>query len=218
MTKASRSRRAQPAFDPSELEDLILTPAVGSGVGSHLVNLSGAPPAPPEAAAPVHLTTVDRPEPATVVEAPKAAEAAAARPVALWLTEAGEPIPAARVQPIRSAGDVLNSAEGSVYSILWGAAEEEAGGSGDAFRVTQAGYDALMKRSRLSKKTIQRTVDRLIDKGFLEIHTPADIYRRTSTVYRVYSFGAVLERQAARGRTHMAKIGPGFVYVRRFAD
>src|SRR5579862_2738276 len=36
MARASRSKT--PEFDPSELEDLILTPAVGSGVGSHLLD------------------------------------------------------------------------------------------------------------------------------------------------------------------------------------
>ena len=38
MPKGSRSNRRQPAFDPSELEDLIFTPAVGTGVGSHLID------------------------------------------------------------------------------------------------------------------------------------------------------------------------------------
>src|SRR5690242_2921708 len=42
MAKASRSKPASgrtklPEFDPSELDDLIFTPAVGSGVGSHLL-------------------------------------------------------------------------------------------------------------------------------------------------------------------------------------
>jgi hypothetical protein len=37
MAKASRSSKKQPAFDANELADLIFSPAVGSGVGSHLV-------------------------------------------------------------------------------------------------------------------------------------------------------------------------------------
>jgi hypothetical protein len=61
-------------------------------------------------------------------------------------------------------------------------------------------------------------VDRLIDKGFIAIEKPADIYLRSSTVYRVFAYRAVLERQAQRGRFHVAKIGPGFVYVREVAD
>jgi hypothetical protein len=55
----------------------------------------------------------------------------------------------------------------------------------EPYRITQAGYDFLMKRTRLSTKTIQRIVDRLIDKGFIDIHEPADIYHRTSTVPRL---------------------------------
>src|ERR1700689_266071 len=37
MARASRSNKKQPAFDPSELQDLIFSPAVGTGVGSHLL-------------------------------------------------------------------------------------------------------------------------------------------------------------------------------------
>ena len=46
MPKGSRSNRRQPAFDPSELEDLIFTPAVGTGVGSHLIDRAIHFPAP----------------------------------------------------------------------------------------------------------------------------------------------------------------------------
>jgi predicted transcriptional regulator len=118
------------------------------------------------------------------------------------------------VKRIRLAQDVLNSAEESVYDTLWsvkGAERDE----GDA-RIVQAGYHYLMKRTRLSKKTIQRIVDRLIDKGFIAIERPADIYTRTSTVYRVFGYRAVLDRQARKGRLHVVKIGPGFLYAHPF--
>jgi hypothetical protein len=153
-------------------------------------------------------------EPPTVVETP---------PVSLWLTESGELVPASRVKRIRLAQDVLSPAEESVYDTLWGvrssaaltpASREER----ESYRIVQAGYDFLMKRTRLSKKTIQRIIDRLIDKSFIAIEKPADIYQRSSTVYRVFAYRAVLERQAQRGRFHVAKIGPGFVYVREVAD
>ena len=45
MAKASRSKK-QPEFDAHELDDLIFSPAVGSGVGSHL--LSKGEPDPPK--------------------------------------------------------------------------------------------------------------------------------------------------------------------------
>jgi hypothetical protein len=45
------------------------------------------------------------------------------------------------------------------------------------------------------------------------LRSPPDIYLRTSTVYRVFGERRILERQAARGRFHVVKIGPGFLYV-----
>jgi predicted transcriptional regulator len=274
MAKASRSRTKIPEFDPSELEDLILTPAVGSGVGSHLLHQMERPEdscqEPPDKPEPGDQTTVDmstvgetksptvdsttaevdnqqylKPfiEVATVVSSelntvvesdePTVAEPATAAmkatvdtatvarsiPVSLWLTESGEIVPASRVKRIRLAQDVLSPAEESVYDTLWGVKstpvfKEER----ESYRIVQAGYDFLMKRTRLSKKTVQRIVDRLMDKGFIAIEKPADIYLRSSTVYRVFAYRAVLDRQAQKGRFHVAKIGPGFVYVREVAD
>jgi hypothetical protein len=112
------------------------------------------------------------------------------------------------------AQDVLNAAEESVYDTLWNT-KNAMRGAGDAYRISQAGYDYLMKRTRLSKKTIQRIIDRLQEKDFISIETPADIYHRTSTTYRVFSYRSVLERQAARGRLHSVKIGPGFVFAQQ---
>src|SRR6516165_2497266 len=40
MPRGSQSSRKQPAFDPRELEDLIFSPAVGTGVSSHLLDTS----------------------------------------------------------------------------------------------------------------------------------------------------------------------------------
>jgi hypothetical protein len=61
-------------------------------------------------------------------------------------------------------------------------------------------------------------VDKLIDKDFIKIEQPADIYQRTSTVYRVYAYKTVLERHLLRDRTHVAKIGPGFSYVQPLSE
>ena len=80
-------------------------------------------------------------------------------------------------------------------------------------RSIQAGYDFLSKGTGFSRKTIQRTIDRLIAKHYIEIETPADIYRRTATVYRVFGTDAVLDRLARRDCTHVAKIGPGVAFV-----
>ena len=132
----------------------------------------------------------------------------------LWVTEDGALVAQSRVKRIRIAQDVINSAEESVYDTLWNTKSYPSEqGSGDSSRVVQAGYDYLMKRTRLSKKTVQRIIDRLINKDFIAIEHPADIYRRLPTVYRVFDYRAVLFRHSTKGRTHVAKIGPGFTYA-----
>jgi DNA-binding MarR family transcriptional regulator len=75
-----------------------------------------------------------------------------------------------------------------------------------------------MKQTGLSKKTVQRVIDKLIDKDFITIETPADIYRRTATVYRVRRQEAILASHEGKQRRHVAKVGPGKVYVRPFAN
>jgi len=240
MTKPSRSKKSQPEFDPGELEDLIFTPAVGSGVGSHLlttvdasdettvvdagevteikelINLStvGVAPTADELATVAELTTVGALETATVVNTPTIVRS---EPIPIWVTEEGELVPASRVKRIRLAQDVLNSAEESVYDTLW-TAKTAVREESDAARLVQAGYDYLMKRTRTSKKTIQRIVAKLIDKGFIAVERPADIYQRTATVYRVFSYRLVLERQAAQGRLYVVKIGPGLLYAHPAAE
>jgi len=197
MAKPSRSK--QPAFDPAELEDLIFTPAVGSGVGSHLVRAPQPPiPDPP---------TVVTSQPATVVmsERPEVTTGV----MSVWVTEAGETVPASRVRPIHVAADALSSAELTVYEALRNCGSTIPGGD----QISQAGYDYLVRTTRLSRKTIQRVIDRLLEKEYIAIEKPADIYQRTSTVYRVFQERAILERQATRGRFHVVKIGPGLLYV-----
>jgi len=139
------------------------------------------------------------------------------RRLVFWITERGDLIPQGRVKRITLAQDVINPAEESVYDTLW-TARTATGGENDAFRIVQAGYDYLGKKTRLSKKTIQRIVAKLIDKDFIAVERPADIYQRTSTVYRVFSYKTVLEHHARKGRTHVAKMGPGFSYVRPMND
>ena len=130
--------------------------------------------------------------------------------VKLWQTADGELVPDGRVKQIRRAQDVINSAEESVYNTLWRDPNSEEDGSA---RIIQAGYDHLVRQTRLARKTIQRIIAKLIDKGFIEIAKQADIYQRTSTVYRVFNYRTVLDRHEALGRKHVAKVGPGFSYV-----
>ena len=282
MAKASRSSKKQPEFDPNELSDLIFSPAVGKGVGSHLLG-GAAPPFPAPAESPesdavaemttvdrsdsredsglqsaasillqlpvltdlekplaAYLSTVDRDEIATVaavdqttvdrletttvvdsdvttVDNSVLSTVPISTRVVFWITENGDLVPQGRVKRIVSAKDVINQAEEAVYQTLWTAEPLETG-ERDAFRVVQAGYDYLGKKTRLSKKTIQRIVAKLIDKDFIAIERPADIYRRGSTVYRVFGPQAVLEQHIRKSRSHVAKVGPGFSYVRRLED
>jgi predicted transcriptional regulator len=349
MARASRSSKKQPAFDPSELQDLIFSPAVGSGVGSHLLEATREFPTPVATADmstidmsvvdtsqattvdkfngnqphglesvasifqdlqlinkvashdPSHLSTVVIGHPSTVaisptvagggeilreeaipenathqstvdryntttvdvidastvikpeiivkppeleysnnlfegredtlsietttvdtsnlstVQTPEAQFKKTQRHTVLWITEQGDLVPQSRVKRIRLAQDAINSAEESVYDTLW-TCKSVRSDDREPFRIVQAGYDYLVKRTRLSKKTIQRIVAKLIDKDFIAIERPADIYQRSSTVYRVFSYKTVLDRHLQRGRSHVAKMGPGFSYVRPMDD
>lgn len=225
MARPSRSK--QPEFDPSEIDDLIFTPAVGRGVGSHLVREEGNT----EQQTTVverNLTTVAGSETTIVGQRPSSVGGWAPTPVdslqgtsvvrppevagtlELWRTDSGDVVPGARVRRIVDASDILGLAERAVYDLLW-AEGEEAGGT----RLAQAGYDAIMKRTDLSKKTVQRVIDRLLDKEFIAIEVPADIYHRTSTTYRIFDQRTALARLAEKGRLHSVKVGPGFVFAVR---
>jgi predicted transcriptional regulator len=161
------------------------------------------------------LTTVDTSDGETAI----GREFNRRSPVNLWVTDDGDLVSQSRVRRIRIAQDVVNSAEEAVYDTLWNTkTAQDAAASGDSARIVQAGYDYLMRRTRLSKKTIQRVIDRLIHKDFIAIEKPADIYRRIPTVYRVFDYRAILAHHLRKGRTHVAKIGPGFTYARPIDD
>ena len=128
----------------------------------------------------------------------------------LWISESGEIVPESRVHRVTAAGDALSNGEEALYNFLFRSMPLRE--TADA-RSIQAGYDSLTKGTGFSRKTIQRTIDRLIAKHYIEIETPADIYRRTPTVYRVFGGAAVLDRLARRDCMHIAKIGPGVAFV-----
>jgi predicted transcriptional regulator len=246
MARASRSNKKQPAFDPSELEDLIFSPAVGKGVGSHLVrtldpaivvssdlttaldlstvDTTGVSTVDikrksPASAVITDVATVDKKQPPTVAMSNLEEDGAAppstisSRAAKLWITENGDLVPEARVRKIRLAQDVINSAEESVYDTLWNAKLLQTD-DGETCRIVQAGYDYLVKRTRLARKTIQRIVAKLLEKDFIAVETRADIYQRTATVYRVFSYRAVLDKHVKKGRLYVAKMGPGFSYAK----
>ena len=297
MARVSRSNRKQPAFDPSELTDLIFTPAVGTGVGSHLVGPVNDFPSPSTVASssmaivdtiekstvdnndiatvgdkylatvgPGLLSTVARKEQTTVVitnnqglaatvdniESATVAiedrttvditnepdhmatvatikldevipvgegrdgEAVGVSPggLNLWITEQGNVVPEGRVKQVLGAQDVISAAEAAIYDTLWAANNADESAGRDVSRVVQVGYDYLAKHTELSKRTVQRIVEKLNDKDFIAIEHPADIYQRSSTVYRVFNHQSVLDGHTKKGRLHVVKIGAGVSYVR----
>lgn len=192
---SARKPRTQSTFDPSELDDLIFTPAVGSGVASHLLRGPSSQVAPEGATATVLAPEVNSTPVATPVEQ-------------MWTTSSGDPIAAKKVRRIQAATDALSAAEEKVYQVLWNTVP---GPRGEGKSV-QAGYEYLTRKTRFSRKTIQRTIDKLIDKGFLTIEMPGDSYTRGATIYRVHAPGEVLAKLEERKRLHVAKIGPGVVF------
>ncbi len=164
------------------------------------------------------LTTVDRSDRDLDSGSSQSQRIPYQRELNLWVTEDGDLVPQSRVRRIRIAQDVVNSAEEAVYDTLWNTKTVLNGaGSGDSARIVQAGYDYLGKRTRLSKKTIQRVIDRLIHKDFIAIEKPADIYRRIPTVYRVFDYRTILAHHLRQGqdtrrptpgsRRHSARLG-----------
>lgn len=204
MSKPERPRsksKSQLAFDPSELEDLIHTPAVGLGVSSHLLSRPDSPEQVTTVAS-INTTTVVETDVTTVVEWDLPA------PASIWRTDSGAILPGRQVRPIRSVEDVLSDAERAVVEFLRGVARPGQGGL-----LAAAGYDGIGKATGLSRKTVQRIMAKLREKDVLVVDQPADIYTRSVTVYRLRDDAAILRLHRQRGRTHAARVGPGVVYA-----
>jgi hypothetical protein len=130
----------------------------------------------------------------------------------LWRGEGADGVfTASRIRRIVRAQDVLTHVEEAVYDILWGSKKRSEDAEED--RLTRMGYAELASQSRVSKRTIQSIVERLIEKGFVHIHEPADIYHRKPTVYRVLGYGAVLRWMRSTGRRFVLRTGRGVFYA-----
>lgn len=189
--QAKKGSRSTPAFDPLELDDLIHIPAVGTGVSSHLLQRQ-----------PAQVTTVVKKEKATVVISKPPTPPAAA---VLWKTEAGTFVTPDKIRPVQVIDDVLAAAEKTALEYLTRAA---AGG-----QLVQAGYEEILRGTGLSRKTVQRTIAKLLDKDFLIIETAANIYTREPTVYRLVDPDTVMRQHERKGRRFVVHIGPGVVYA-----
>jgi hypothetical protein len=99
-----------------------------------------------------------------------------------------------------------------VYEVFWGSNDL----SNEGERIVRKGYDAAAKEARITKRNIAKIVQRLINKGFLELVAPPVVYgQRMPTVYRVISCAAVREDQKRKGRDWVIRTGRGISYARK---
>ena len=132
-----------------------------------------------------------------------------------WTAEgAGGVFTSSRIKKIERAQDALTHVEEAVYDALWGPKRTAAP---EPFRLSQIGYSELAKRSRVSKRSIQSVIDRLVEKRFIEIDTAADITTRKPTIYRVLGYAAVLKFLRDSGRTFVVRTGRGVFYAHRLS-
>ena len=137
----------------------------------------------------------------------------AAEAVDIWTTEMlGGVFPGSRLREIREAQDVLTRAEKRVYEVFWGSNDL----SNEGERIVRKGYDGAAKEARITKRNIAKIVQRLINKGFLELVAPPVVYgRRMPAAYRVISCAAVREDQKRKGRDWVIRTGRGISYARK---
>jgi hypothetical protein len=128
----------------------------------------------------------------------------------LWQAEGlGSVFENSRVRRIEQAQDALSLVEEKVYDLLWGPKNQQR----DAYRLTHYSLQRLAHDARLNIKTVRELLPRLVDKGFIEIEREADVRRNIPTLYRVWSYGKVIENQRRRNRSFVAKTGKGVFYV-----
>jgi len=128
----------------------------------------------------------------------------------LWQAETnGSIFPSSRVKRVEKAQDALTHAEECVYDCLWGVKNA----SRDESRLARVGYDRVAKTARITKRNAALIIERLIEKGFITIHSPADPLQRIPTQYRVLSYKSALESLARRNRRWVVRSGNGVLFV-----
>jgi hypothetical protein len=133
--------------------------------------------------------------------------------VDVWTAEwIGGVFSSSRLREIRDADDVLTSTEKRVYAVLWGSNNL----SSDRERIVCKGYDVAAREARVTKRNIAKIVQRLINKGFLELVAAPTVYgQRVPATYRVIGYAAVREDQKKKGREWVIHTGRGISYARR---
>jgi hypothetical protein len=164
----------------------------------------------------IPTTTVVDDSRTTVVDEPATTVVGGSLPttVEMWRAESnGQLFPLSRIHRIKRAQDALTHIEESVYDFLWGPKNTDK----DPYRLTRAGYDRIGKEARITKRNAALVVDRLIEKGFVQVESPADPLRRLGCQYRVHCYKAVLESFARRAREWVVKSGNGVLFVHPIA-
>ena len=133
-----------------------------------------------------------------------------ARERTMWQAEnLGTLFEATRVRRITLAQDALSLTEEKVYDILWGPRNLRR----DEYRLIHYSLQRLSHDARINIKTVRELMPRLTDKGFIDIECEADPRRNTATLYRVWSYTSVLQRQRQRNRQYVVKTGKGVFYA-----
>ena len=132
-------------------------------------------------------------------------------------------VPKGRVTKVGYVQDVLSAYEQLVYNVLWlakpkvdlrGFKYPTLMSTVGEYKLVRASYDDLKNVSKLGKNTVIRIIETLIQKDCVEIEQLADIFKRQSTIYRVYSFKAVRLRRLQKDHIYAAKLGKTFSFVR----
>ncbi|HEY6291046.1 MAG TPA: hypothetical protein VI455_05715 [Terriglobia bacterium] len=118
---------------------------------------------------------------------------------------------ASRVRSVMRAQDSLTHVEETVYDVLWG--PKRKGDQPEEYRTVSMGYAELAVKARVSKRTIQSVVGRLIDKRFIAIVKGADIYHRKAAVYQVRGYAAAMAVQRGEGKIWVLRTGTGVFFA-----
>ena len=110
---------------------------------------------------------------------------------------------------IERAQDALTHSEECVYDILWGPKNT----ARDETRLTEIGYTHIARQARITRRNAALIVERLHEKGFVQLDRPADILHRTPSRYRVLGYRAALEELGKKGRQWVVRSGNGVLFV-----
>lgn len=131
----------------------------------------------------------------------------------MWRTEdtgsGMQLFPRSRVRRIERAQDALTHREEAVYNFLWGRKTPEP----EESRLAQAGYTEIARNARVTRRNAALIVQRLFEKGFLQLEQRADTLHRQAAQYRVLGYRAALDNLRRRGRQWVVRTGNGVLFA-----